>query len=78
VEAFGGDGGQEARLVAEVVAGGGMGDPGPPRQLPEAECLGPALGDLGQRRLEQHRPQVAVMVGALRRIGGSHDLSLTT
>src|SRR5215217_7234351 len=62
-EPVGGDRGQQAGLVAEVVGRGGMGDPGPAGQLPQANRGRPNLGDRLDGGLQQDPWEVAVMVG---------------
>jgi hypothetical protein len=62
-EPVGGDRGQQAGLVAEVVGRGGMGDPGAAGQVPQADRGRPDLGDRLHGGLEQGSWEVAVMVG---------------
>src|SRR5512132_741313 len=62
-EPVGGDRGQQAGLVAEVVGRGGMGDPGPAGQVPQADRGRPDLGDRLDGGLQQGPWEVAVMVG---------------
>jgi hypothetical protein len=58
----GGDGGQQAGLVTEVVGRGGMGDPGPAGQVPQADRGRPDLGDRLDGGVQQGPWEVAVMV----------------
>jgi hypothetical protein len=71
-EALGGDGGQQALLIAEVAVGSVVGDAGHARHLAQGEGLGPGLGDQPDGGLQQYAPQIAVMVGAPGGHGGSN------
>jgi hypothetical protein len=62
-EPVGGDRGQQARLVTEVVSRGGMGDPGAAGQVPEADRGRPDLEDRLHGGVQQDPREVAVMVG---------------
>src|SRR5215212_6029768 len=62
-ESVGGDGGQQAGLVAEVVGRGGMGNPGAAGQVAHAHRGRPDLVDRLDGGLEQDPWEVAVMVG---------------
>ena len=62
VEALGGERGEQARLVAEVVRGRGVRDTGPTGEVAQAQRGGPDLLDGLQSCGEQGAAQVAVMV----------------
>jgi hypothetical protein len=72
---LGGDRGEQAPLVAEVVGRRGVRDAGLAGHLAQAQCGRPVLGDQCQGRVEQGPPQRAVMVRA--RSGVAHAVQLT-
>ncbi len=59
-------GGQQPRLVAEVVGRGGVADPGPARHLAQAHGRGPGVFDGREGRRDQCGPEVPVVVRARR------------
>ena len=62
-EALDGDGGEQGRLVGEVVGRRGVGDAEPPGQRAQADRRRPLLGDQLQGRVQQVAAQVAAVVG---------------
>ena len=77
-EALGGERGQEAVRVAEVVRRRGVADAGALGDAAERELLDPLLGELGLCCREERGAQVAVVVGAGREggVGQGHGLVL--
>ena len=67
VVALGGDGGEQAGLVPEVVRRRGVGDPGAAGQLAQAQPGRAGLGEGVDRGRQDRLTQVAVVVGAVRR-----------
>lgn len=64
-EPFGGHCAQQAKGGTEVVAGGGMGDPGSTGDLAQAEALWSALGDEFRRGHPQRTREIAMVVWVL-------------
>ena len=60
--ALGGHGGQQSGLVAEMVGRGGMGYPGSPGQLAEAQAGRSVFGDRLERGTDQGGTQAAMVV----------------
>lgn len=68
---LGGDGGEEPGAVLEVVGGRGVGDARAAREVAQAQCPGAVGGDDVEGGGEDGLPQVAVVIGAPARHGGS-------